>query len=98
MILLKQELSQQKGKEIQDKLKEIEKLKEEEKTKLATSTPNESSAETARLERQEILARKMDDVNTSLQQLIALEKRYLSIGEQHLDVTRSMTGDLFLAA
>jgi hypothetical protein len=98
MMLLKQELSQQKGKEIQDKLKEIEKLKEEEKAKAVASMPNESSAETARLERQEILARKMDDVNTSLQQLIALEKRYLSIGEQHLDVTRSMTGDLFLAA
>jgi hypothetical protein len=98
MMLLKQELSQQKGKEIQDKLKEIEKLKEDEKAKAVASMPNESSAETARLERQEILAKKMDDVNTSLQQLIALEKRYLTIGEQHLDVTRSMTGDLFLAA
>lgn len=98
MMLLKQELAQQKGKEIQDKLKEIEKLKEDEKTKSSMTSPNESSAETARLERQEILAKKMDDVNTSLQQLIALEKRYLTIGEQHLDVTRSMTGDLFLAA
>jgi len=98
MSLLKQELAQQKGREVQERLNEIAKMREEEKAQALAAMPNQNDAETSRLNRQENLARKMDDVNTSLQQLIALEKRYLSIGEQHLDVTRSMTGDLFLAA
>lgn len=95
--LARQELMQQRNKEIQAKLKEIEKAKEEARNEKPIA-PEEEKAKQEATKLQERTASELAELNKNMQALIQINKNQALIGEQQLDVQRSLGGDLFFSA
>lgn len=100
--LLQSELMQQRGKEINTKLKEIETQKAEEKKKAdeekvakEKELKEQASKPTPAQEKQN---KELERLNTTMAELVKINKIQQNLGEEQLEVQRGFGGDLFLSA
>lgn len=100
--LLQSELMQQRGKEINTKLKEIETQKAEEKKKAdeeklakEKELKEQASKPTPAQEKQN---KELERLNTTMAELVKINKIQQNLGEEQLEVQKGFGGDLFMSA